>query len=162
MIGSGACYKVLSLPLSIDGMAYAMIQRVRPAKPDPLRACVVLIFVCLLGAGCSTLGFSRKDAVFDGTRHAVSSLVCAGYWSDRDWQRRSRKRSFPARVGSTLGLVAYSLVDIPFTFVGDIVGIVPNVLLRSGPASPAFDVQDHTTPWQCGSLQHSIYTIGAM
>lgn len=123
---------------------------------------LVLALLCLSISSCSTISFSRKDAVFDGTHHAASALVCSGYWSNRTWERQSRHRSFPARTGPTLGLIFYSLVDVSFSVVGDIVAFVPNAIIRGGPARAAFDVQDHAQPWQCGSLQHSMHTIGAM
>ncbi|NND72935.1 MAG: hypothetical protein HKN43_15275 [Rhodothermales bacterium] len=108
------------------------------------------------------MSFSRKDAAFDGKHHAVSALVCPCYWSDRTWQRKSRDRSIPARIVPTLGLAFYSLVDVSFSVVGDIIFLVPSVMIRGGPSEAQFDVQDHALPWQCGSLQHSLYVIGAL
>lgn len=127
-----------------------------------IRISLLLAFVSLSCSSCSTLSYSRKDAVFDGSYHALSALVCIGYWSDRDAERRPRDRSLPNRIGTSLGLLFYSLVDVPFSIAGDIVFLVPNAIIRGGPARAAFDVRDHEQSWRCGSLQHSIHTIGVL
>ncbi len=88
--------------------------------------------------------------------------MCAGYWSNRDWARESKNLSASACVGPTVGLIVYSFIDIPSSVVGDVIGLIPDLLIRGGPGRPAFDTEDHKEPWRCGSLQHSINTVGAL
>lgn len=125
--------------------------------------CKALIVPFLLAvSGCSTMSFSNKDGPFDGTYHSLSALVCSGYWSNRDWQRNDLGKDLFPRLVSTSGLVFYSLVDVPFSVMGDVLFLIPNTVIKGGPSRPAFDVKDHKKPWACGSLSHSIDVIGAL
>lgn len=112
--------------------------------------------------GCSTLTFSRYDGPFDGTYHAASSLVCSGYWSNRDWDRKSKERTITERIVPTAGLALYSLIDLPFSVIGDIAFLIPNGVIQGGPSSAVFDKKEHEQPWRCGSLSSSIHVVGAL
>lgn len=120
----------------------------------------VIILLLLVLSGCSTLSFTRDERKFDGTVHAVSAVLCTGYWATHNGQGERADRPFHRDAAAFTGLALYGVVDLGFSLVGDLI-VLPVQWLGGGPGSAVFDEKDHK-PLPCGTLQHSINVIGAM
>ena len=126
---------------------------------NPVNLAVVLLPILLLMGG-STLSFTRKDKPFDGTLHAASSLVCSWHWSNHGFAEREKGRTIGQRILPTVGLVAYSSVDLVGSLLLDLVAL-PAQAIAGGPPVAHFDQVPHAL-FPCGSIEHSINVVGGL
>ena len=123
------------------------------------RIILLCVSLCTVG-GCSSASFTRAEKPFDGTVHATSSLICAGYWSNHDYKRNEKSRTYVERVVPTVGLIVYSSLDLASSALLDLV-LLPAQAIGGGPRVVPFDQVPHSI-LPCGTLQNSINVVGGL
>lgn len=119
----------------------------------------LLISLTFCLSACSTLSFTNAAQPFDGTVHAISSLICSGYWSNHGSDGEEKGRSIGGRIVPTFGLVFYGTVDLVSTLLFDSLIFFPQRLgiIESGRPYAA-DRKPHSL-LPCGTIDHSINIV---